>query len=273
MKSSKINIVIADDNITFCNILKDYLSAQRDFDVIGIAYDGIDTLNIIKEYRPDLVLLDMIMPHIDGLEVLERLRSKEFGFTPRVIMFSAIGPDRLTQQSLVLGADYYLMKPLNLDILTCRIRELFNLADTTAAERAPAVFHSTAKENKETFFRNVHTEISNIVNEIGIPINACGSAYLKEAINISVSDITMLFSLTSRIYPVIAEKYNTKPCLVERAIRHAIEVAWTRNEKAQTNFHGKLGLDLPKTRPTNKELISIISDKFLLLNKENNSDS
>ena len=126
MKESKISVLIADDNKEFCNILNDYLLSQRDIVVTGIAKDGLEALKLIEEKQPDLVVLDIIMPHLDGLGVLERINSLGLEKTPRVIVLSAVGQDKITQRAITLGADYYVVKPFDMDVFTERIRQMFN---------------------------------------------------------------------------------------------------------------------------------------------------
>src|SRR3712207_5963298 len=126
MEDSKISVIIADDNKEFCNILHDYLLSQRDIVVTGIAKDGVEALQLIQEQKPDLVVLDIIMPHLDGLGVLERLNAMDLNAMPRVIVLSAVGQDRITQRAITLGADYYVVKPFDMDVFTKRIRQMFN---------------------------------------------------------------------------------------------------------------------------------------------------
>ena len=126
MDGNKISVVIADDNKEFCSILNDYLLNQRDIIVTGIAKDGREALTLIQEKQPDLVILDIIMPHLDGLGVLEKLNSMNLNKFPRVVVLSAVGQDKITQRAITLGADYYVVKPFDMDIFTKRIRDMFN---------------------------------------------------------------------------------------------------------------------------------------------------
>ncbi|MDU5102853.1 MAG: sporulation transcription factor Spo0A [Clostridium butyricum] len=130
MEDSKISVLIADDNKEFCSILNDYLLNQKDIVVTGIAKDGREALELIVERKPDLVILDIIMPHLDGLGVLEKLNTMDLEKTPRIIILSAVGQDKITQQAITLGADYYTVKPFDMEVFTKRIREMFNSAPT-----------------------------------------------------------------------------------------------------------------------------------------------
>ena len=121
MENSKISVLIADDNKEFCSILSDYLLNQKNIIVTGTAKDGKEALELIQEKEPDLVVLDIIMPHLDGLGVLEQLRKMDLEKKPRVIILSAVGQDKITQQAINLGADYYVVNPFDMDIFTKRI--------------------------------------------------------------------------------------------------------------------------------------------------------
>ena len=126
MKESKLNIIIADDNKEFCNILNEYLSNQEDIVVTGIANNGIEALKLIKEKKPDLVVLDIIMPVLDGLGVLERLNTMGLDSKPCIIVLSAVGQNRITQRAISLGAAYYIVKPFDMEVLVKRIRQILN---------------------------------------------------------------------------------------------------------------------------------------------------
>jgi len=126
MKESKLNVIIADDNKEFCNILNEYLSNQKDIVVTGIANNGIEALKLIEEKKPDLVVLDIIMPILDGLGVLERLNTMDLYPKPCIIVLSAVGQNRITQRAISLGAAYYVVKPFDMDVLVKRIRQILN---------------------------------------------------------------------------------------------------------------------------------------------------
>ena len=143
MGNTKINVLITDDNKEFCNILNDYLSNQKDMVVTGIANDGVEALKLIEEKRPDLVILDIIMPHLDGLGVLEKLNSMNIQPIPRVIVLSAVGQDKITQRAITLGAGYYVVKPFDMDVLTKRIRDMFNDISSSDEVKKVSSFVST----------------------------------------------------------------------------------------------------------------------------------
>ena len=276
MEDSKISVLIADDNKEFCSILNDYLLNQRDIVVTGIAKDGIEALDLIQEKEPDLVILDIIMPHLDGLGVLEKLNNMNLKKMPRVIILSAVGQDKITQKAIKLGADYYVVKPFDMDVFIKRIRDMFNstessepsanrLAQQNTILSRETIPQQQAPEKNEP--QDLETEITNIIHEIGVPAHIKGYMYLREAITMVVNDMELLSAVTKELYPSIAKKYNTTASRVERAIRHAIEVAWGRGQVEAINKLFGYTINTEKGKPTNSEFIAIIADKLRLKNK------
>jgi two-component system response regulator (stage 0 sporulation protein A) len=271
MEDLKISVLIADDNKEFCNILNDYLLNQKDIVVTGIAKDGREALDLIVERKPDLVILDIIMPHLDGLGVLEQLNSMELEKVPKIIILSAVGQDKITQQAITLGADYYTVKPFDMEVFTKRIREMFNTSpiqntNTRVAYQTSSMI-SSPNEPRTKIPMDLETEITNIIHEVGVPAHIKGYSYLREAITMVVNDMELLSAVTKELYPSIAKKYNTTASRVERAIRHAIEVAWGRGQIEAINRLFGYTVHTEKGKPTNSEFIAIIADKLRLKNK------
>lgn len=270
MNDSRISVLIADDNKEFCNILNDYLLNQRDIVVVGIAKDGLEALELIEEKKPDLVVLDIIMPHLDGLGVLEKLNSSAFEKIPSVIVLSAVGQDKITQRAITLGANYYVVKPFDMDVFTKRIRQMFN--NTIASEdqtRSISLLDMTDSSMIQSKPKpmDLEAEITSIIHEIGVPAHIKGYMYLREAITMVVNDMELLSAITKELYPSIAKKYNTTPSRVERAIRHAIEVAWGRGQIEAINKLFGYTIHNDKGKPTNSEFIAMVADKLRLKNK------
>ncbi|KUK32523.1 MAG: Stage 0 sporulation transcription factor Spo0A [Thermoanaerobacterales bacterium 50_218] len=248
--SKTIKIMVIDDNKEFCEILKEYLESQGDFVVTGIAYNGIQALELLKQEVPDVVILDIIMPHLDGLGVLERI-SSEFEVRPKIIVLTAFGQEAITRKALELGADYYILKPFDLDVLGERIRQLVG-----ASTGSVSGSHSPAKS------RNLDVEVTNLIHEMGVPAHVKGYQYLRDAIILVINDVNLLGAVTKELYPMIAEKYNTTPSRVERAIRHAIELAWSRgNIELMNRFFGYT-IDVERGKPTNSEFIAMVADRL-----------
>jgi sporulation transcription factor Spo0A len=269
MEESKISVIIADDNKEFCNILNDYLLNQRDIVVTGIAKDGIEALKLIEEKKPDLVVLDIIMPHLDGLGVLERLNSMNISPMPRIIVLSAVGQDKITQRAITLGADYYVVKPFDMDVFTKRIRQMFNntISSGDETKKTISIIDTTEIKFTKSEPTNLEQEITNIIHEIGVPAHIKGYMYLREAITMVVNNMELLSAVTKELYPSIAKKFNTTASRVERAIRHAIEVAWSRGQVETINKIFGYTIHNDKGKPTNSEFIAMVADKLRLKNK------
>ncbi|WP_346889203.1 sporulation transcription factor Spo0A [Clostridium sp. UBA1056] len=274
MEQRSINVLIADDNKEFCNILSDYFLSQKDINVVGVAKDGIEVLELIERTNPDLVVLDIIMPHLDGLGVLERLNTMNLDPMPRIIILSAVGQDKITQRAISLGADYYVVKPFDMDVLSNRIRDMFNSSIPSDAVRKTSVPNTNSsssmmdvKPKSNNGAMDLESEITNIIHEIGVPAHIKGYMYLREAITLVVNDIELLSAVTKELYPAIAKKYNTTASRVERAIRHAIEVAWSRGQVDTINKLFGYTIHNEKGKPTNSEFIAMVADKLRLKNK------
>ena len=269
MQENRISVLIADDNKEFCNILNDYLLNQRDIIVTGIAKDGLEALKLIEERKPDLVVLDIIMPHLDGLGVLERLSSMNIDPMPRIIVLSAVGQDKITQTAITLGADYYVVKPFDMDVFTKRIRQMFSntIAGADNSKRSLSLMDTQEMKTAKKEPMDLETEITSIIHEIGVPAHIKGYMYLREAITMVVNDMELLSAVTKELYPSIAKKYNTTASRVERAIRHAIEVAWGRGQVEAINRLFGYTIHTDKGKPTNSEFIAMVADKLRLKNK------
>ena len=269
--NEKITILIADDNADFATTLVGHLSKENDMEVVGIARDGKEAYEKILEMKPDVLLLDVIMPYLDGLGVLEKLNAANIEKRPTCIMLSAVGQTKITQKAISLGAEYYVVKPFDIDVLINRIRDIKNYKPTptskidncyTVRETKSKYIeiNSTDKKNQE----NLEALVTNIIHEIGVPAHIKGYQYLREAIMMVVQDIDIINQITKQLYPEIAEKYRTTPSRVERAIRHAIEVAWARGKNDAVESIFGYTVSAAKGKPTNSEFIAMIADKLRL---------
>ena len=264
----KISVLIADDNQDFSRTLSNYINMQEDMEIIGMAKDGNEAVEMITNIEPDVVLLDVIMPHLDGLGVLEKIDSIDINKKPIFIMLSAVGQDKITQKAIMLGAEYYVVKPFDIELLIKRIREIKFYKPNqpgdnfiTRETRQPYIDIPNKNINKE---ENLEALVTNIIHEVGVPAHIKGYQYLREAIIMVVNDIEVINQITKSLYPKIATKFNTTPSRVERAIRHAIEVAWGRGEqKTVENIFGYT-VSASKGKPTNSEFIAMIADKLRL---------
>ena len=250
-----VKVVIADDNREFCEILKEYLESQDDFELVGMANNGNEALDIIREKQPDIVVLDIIMPHLDGIGVLERLASGNYGNRPRVVMLTAFGQENMTQRAVELGADYYILKPFDIEVMGNRLRQL--------ADGQSSIPQTPVKT------RNLDVEVTNIIHQMGVPAHIKGYQYLRDAIILVIGEINLLGAVTKELYPMIAQKYGTTPSRVERAIRHAIELAWDRGNIDMMNKFFGYTINVERGKPTNSEFIAMIADKLRIGTKIN----
>jgi two-component system response regulator (stage 0 sporulation protein A) len=263
--NEKIKIVLADDNKDFCQLLKEYLSNEEDIEILGIAKDGIEALDLVQKTQPDLLVLDVIMPHLDGLGVIEKLNSMDLPKQPKIIVLSAVGQDKITQTAINLGADYYIVKPFDFVIFINRIREL--VTNKVVGGEPKVRQNQNVQMTRSDYVKNtgnIETEITNIIHEIGVPAHIKGYLYLREAIKMVIDNVELLGAVTKELYPSIAKKYNTTPSRVERAIRHAIEVAWSRGKVDTINQLFGYTVHNTKGKPTNSEFIAMIADKLRL---------
>jgi two-component system, response regulator, stage 0 sporulation protein A len=268
MEKSKISTIIIDDNKDFCNILNEYFYNHRQVIISGIANDGREALDIIKEKKPDLLILDMIMPYLDGFGVLEALNTMKICPKPKTIVLSAVGRDKLIQRAFSLGADYYFAKPINMDLLGDRINELFsiNAYDNNFNRPVAKIDTSETSTNKNRSF-DLEIQITNIMHEIGFPAHIKGYIYLREAIVTCINDTNFLSLITSSLYPLVADKHNTTASRVERSMRHAIEVAWSRAQVDTINRLFGNTINKDNGKPTNSEFIAMIVDIIRIKNK------
>ncbi|WP_366922433.1 sporulation transcription factor Spo0A [Metallumcola ferriviriculae] len=249
--NDSINVLIADDNKEFCNILQSYFAEQEDLSLVGTAFNGTEAIGLIQENEPDVVVLDIIMPHLDGIGVLEKLSSVD-GKKPKVIILTALGQESMTQRSMQLGADYYILKPFDLDVLGTRIRQLANGMPSNE-NGVRGAFVKT---------RNLDVEVTKIIHQMGVPAHIKGYQYLRDAILFVIDEVNLLGAVTKELYPMIAKKYNTTPSRVERAIRHAIELAWDRGNVDMMNKFFGYTINVERGKPTNSEFIAMVADKL-----------
>ena len=266
----KTTILIADDNQEFAQTLAKYIQEQEDMEVIGIAKDGEEAIDMIANIMPDVALLDVIMPHLDGIGVLEKMNMIKCDKKQLCIMLSAVGQDKITQKAVGLGAEYYVVKPFDIELLIKRIKELKNykpeqnnnfISRETTVPKQQYIEISGDSAKKED---NLEALVTNVIHEVGVPAHIKGYQYLREAIIMVVNDIDVINQITKSLYPKIATKFNTTPSRVERAIRHAIEVAWGRGDQKTVEKIFGYTISAAKGKPTNSEFIAMIADKLRL---------
>ncbi len=249
---TKIRVMIADSGEDFRLLMADTLAQEKDIEVVAAVGDGLEALAQAAEKRPDVILLDLVLPKIDGFGVMERL--SETGCAPVTMVVSAFYNESMVSRCAERGAYYFIPKPCDISELIRHIRE------AAAPRRAmlPAVVPAGSGES------NLEATVTEIIHEIGVPAHIKGYQYLREAIIITINDMDVINAVTKVLYPTVAKKYATTPSRVERAIRHAIEVAWDRGDlDTLQRFFGYTVSNI-KGKPTNSEFIAMIADRLSL---------
>lgn len=242
----KTRILIADDNAEFVDDLKTELLQSSDFEICAVAYDGEQAEQLYKLNSPDVVLLDLVMPKKDGFGFLQSISKNKC----KIIVLSALSKDVFVSKAIALGADYYMRKPCSFRELKSRISELLSGEKTSYDNR---------RDNRE-----MDERISNIFITVGIPAHIKGYQFLREAIKMAVENPDIINSITKRLYPEVAKRFDTSPSKVERAIRHAIEVAWNRGKIENINSLFGVKVYGHNEKPTNGEFIALVADKMIL---------
>ena len=260
-----LNVAIADDNQRILDMLETVIGMDKELNLVGKAKNGEEMCQIIKDKKPDVVLLDLIMPKMDGLTVMEQVgQDKNVNKRPYFIVVTAVGQERITEDAFNKGANYYIMKPFNNEMLLNRIKSVRKM------------FRNNDKKNEDIKSENavngenLENRVTNMLHEIGIPAHIKGYHYLRDAIIMAVEDMDVLNAITKILYPTVAKKYQTTSSRVERAIRHAIEVAWSRGKLDTLDELFGYTVSTGKGKPTNSEFIALIADTIQLEYKHRN---
>ena len=248
---AKIRVMLADDNRNILRLLTDFLGRQSDVEVVAAVSDGMEIPAAVIEHAPDILVLDIIMPRRDGFMTLEKLGEPDFPVKPRVIVLTGLARDDFIMRAIRLGASYYMVKPFDMNLLYARIVEIAgDRESTTAALPEPAGTES------------VDEQITNLFLTLGIPANIKGYQYLREAVRMVLEDHDVINRITKELYPGIARRFDTTASKVERAMRHAIEVAWSRGRLETVNQMYGYKVFKREDKPTNGEFIALVSDKI-----------
>ena len=251
----RIQVMIVDDNDEIRAALRAYLSAQEDMTVIAEAANGAEALRILGEKAVDVLLLDIIMPQLDGYGVLEQLQHSPAEERPRVIALTALSRDDFILRAMRLGVDYYMVKPADMQAIAARIRDAARRGESVAADPLPFPLAAS---------RSIDDRLSSIFLSLGIPAHIKGYQFLREAVKLVLEDPDRINRITKELYPAIARRFGTSASKVERAIRHAIEVGWSRGRVESLNRAFGCRVATPEDKPTNGEFIALIADKLSL---------
>lgn len=253
IEERKTKILVVDDSQEIRDMLSKLLIEMPEVELIGTAANGMCAIEMINRQKPDVVLLDIIMPQLDGFGVMEYLC--EHNVLPKVIIVSALTQENFIQRALNLGAKYFVAKPFDNETLKSRIRDVISLDKTS--EFFP-------KRTEQASKASLDEKISSVFISIGIPAHIKGYHFLREAVKMVVEHSDSINRITKELYPGIAKKFSTSPSKVERAIRHAIEVAWTRGKIENINSLFGFTVYGKNDKPTNGEFIALIADKLTL---------
>lgn len=272
----KLSVAIADDNERMVEILGELIERDKDLNLVGKAHNGEEIVTIIEQLEPDVVVLDIIMPKLDGLSVMEKINQTRQGKKiPSFIVISAIGQERITEDAFYLGAEYFMRKPFDNYMLLNRIKHVRRTGpssvtyDSLPQPILAAPQSNLVREEPVAYEKDrLEVDVTEVIHEIGVPAHIKGYQYLRDAIMLAIRDVEMMNSVTKTLYPTIAKKYETTPSRVERAIRHAIEVAWNRGKMDTLDDMFGYTVSTGRGKPTNSEFIALIADKIRLKYKK-----
>lgn len=242
---NNLKLLIVDNNKEYANQLKAEFEKMNDVTVVGIASDGIEGVEYINATSPDIVVLEVVMPKLDGFGVLE----KEFSKRPEFIILSDMYTDKIAAKAICAGAGYFLSKTLDKKDIANRVMQMVRVDENPMLTKGS---------------KSIESEVTEIIHEIGVPAHIKGYQYLRQAIIMTIDDIEMINSITKILYPTVAKAYNTTASRVERAIRHAIEVAWDRGDTDTLNKYFGYTVSYGRGKPTNSEFIAMIADNLRL---------
>ena len=251
---TKIKVVVADGDRQFCNGLKEFFLGDEQVEVLACAASGVEALEKVQRYQPDVLITDLILPGLDGFEVMGRVKKLTVARKPKVMVVSRLAGEDLISKALSAGAVYFMAKPLDNNTLRERIIDF-------AGGGRPAPSRAAAYGARRS---SLDEKLANIFITVGIPAHIKGYQYLREAIKMSIDQPEIINSITKKLYPGIAARFNTSASKVERAIRHAIEVAWNRGKIENINSIFGIKIYSPNDKPTNGEFIALLADKMIM---------
>ena len=257
-----VSVVVVDDNEKLLDNICDTLTKDQSIKIVGKAKNGEEGFDVIKKTAPDVVILDVMMPKMDGLSLMDKVHKEGMLIrTPFFIITSAISNESVIQDAFGFGAGYYMLKPFETDMIIDRVKSAKSYNKRIPENKK---FVDAGEDRQQFMDRNIESDVTAIIHDVGVPAHIKGYQYLREAIIMSVNDNEMLNSITKILYPSIAKKFQTTASRVERAIRHAIEVAWNRGRMDTIDELFGYTINAEKGKPTNSEFIALIADKIRL---------
>lgn len=254
---NRVKVLIADRNEEFSAQLKQLLEQSYGYEIVGPVTDGAAASALLSSQLPDVLVVDMMLPKVDGISLLRQ--SQELEKPPAALALSGLLTDFIANSANTLGVQYFMNKPCEPTVVAERVHDL-----VTAEAQLQA-----ARNRKNEL--NIETMVTSIIHEIGVPAHIKGYQYLREAIMIAVNDMDVINAITKVLYPQVAKAFATTPSRVERAIRHAIEVAWDRGDLETLQRFFGYTVSNTKGKPTNSEFIALIADRLQLEIKSRSS--
>ena len=252
---NKKRIIVADVGEEFRALLVAGLREEVDLEVVAETGDGQDAVRLVRELSPDVLIMDLMLTRMDGMEVLAEVNA--LSRKPRVLVLSSFARDVVAEQAAAQGADYFIVKPCRLSSVVERVRQIAS----PFRKEGEGAGQSLSGQSLESV-------VTAIIHEIGVPAHIKGYQYLREAIMIAVADMDVINAVTKILYPEVAKRFGTTASRVERAIRHAIEVAWDRGDLETLEKYFGYTVSNAKGKPTNSEFIAMIADRLQLQRKE-----
>ena len=253
---AKIRLILADDNNSLRQQLAEYFSMREEFEVVGLAADGVEAFELLKSANADAMLLDVIMPRMDGFAVLQKWNELKDRPNTQIVLLTALGRDDFIARAMELGGAYYIVKPFDMEASAQRILDICKKQAAQPQVRHEAPPSANAVSSEE--------QLANLFLSIGIPAHIKGYGYLREAVRLVLEQPEIINRITKELYPGIARRFGTTPSKVERAMRHAIEVAWSRGRLENINQIFGYRVFEADDKPTNGEFIALIADKLRL---------
>ncbi|MBE5741141.1 MAG: sporulation transcription factor Spo0A [Clostridiales bacterium] len=243
----KTTIILADEDQNILNEMTKHFTDEN-HEVLATTTSGEELITLVTNYNPDVVVTDIVLRDSDGFKVLEKASQKT-----NIVIQSALSIDGFINKAISMGAKYYCIKPFDIETLKDRISDIVN------PEKSQTNVFFNSKSNNQ-----IEEKITNIFITVGIPAHIKGYQFLREAIKLAIANPEIINSITKKLYPTIAEKYDTSASKVERAIRHAIEVAWNRGKIENINNLFGIKVYSSNEKPTNGEFIALVADKMLI---------
>lgn len=259
-----VKVLIADSSAQQRESLRKCFAQQPKIEVVAAVSDGMEAYNYIRTHKPDVLVTELILPNLDGFGILERLRQNESEHIPHVVVLTSLVQEHMIRRACDLGAQYYMIKPVEPATLCQRILDVCGQQLNFPVAQNNSPLYPMVQQQPRTRMPSMDEKITSIFLVVGIPAHIKGYHYLREAIKMVIETPTLINRITKELYPGIAKRFDATPSKVERAIRHAIEVAWARGKIENINQVFDFNIYSKHDKPTNGEFIALVADKLSL---------